>query len=367
MRKSLFISLLSVIVISVCSCSHRKSGIKNQELVTINVPIQADESTQLPRVSDLFQVTDVKLSASSLESMVGTISVIKLCGDTLYLLSDDALFLFKTDGRFITKIHKQGRGRGEYVNITGFEIDRKNNNILIFDRSTGMLRFTMDGKFIDKVPIKGMPMEFALLPSGDYLFYSQMTIEGLKGVWKTDSKGNYKRHLLTLDEYDLHIISGTSKLTQINDSVVGFMGPENPDLFYHITDDTVVPAFYITSKLLDDKVTIDGAPDELPAYSKSSYCETDGLFCFTLVGLTDNKFIRTFYNKKTGQILYLHSTNKKGADDPDYKVPNFVNSYKNCMFNRISVSKILKDETLKAKFPGITEDSNPVIQIYRPK
>lgn len=335
-------------------------------MVTIDVPLQADESTLLPRVSELFQVTNVVLSASSIESLVGTIYEIKYIGDTLFILSDESLLLFKTDGRFITKIDKQGRGHGEYVGLMGFEIDQKNNNILIFDRF-GVLRYTMDGKFIDKAPIKGMPLEFALLPSGDYVFYSPMDIDSLKGLWITDSKGNYKRHLLTLEEYDLHIITGSNKLTQINDSVIGFMGPESPDLFYHIKDDTIVPSFYITSPLLKSKVQMDEVPDELPAYTKARYWESDELFSFILIGTADNIGIRVFYNKKTGQIMHLHTTNKKASDDPDYKIPSFVNSYKNCMFDYISVSKILKDENLKAQFPSITEDSNPVIQIYRSK
>ncbi len=365
MRKTIFIPLLSVILFSVSSCSNKKSSI-DQGMVTIDVPLQADESTQLPRVSELFQVTDVILSASSIESLVSNIYEIKYSGDTLFILSGDALLLFKTDGRFIAKIDKQGRGHGEYVDLIGFEIDQKNNNILIFDRF-GVLRYTMDGKFIDKAPIKGMPLEFALLSSGDYVFYSPSDYDGLKGLWITDSKGNYKRHLLTLEEYDLRIFTGSKKLTQINDSVIGFMGPENPDYFYHITDDTIVPSFYITSRLLNSKVQMDEVEFELPAYTKASYCESDELFIFTFVGVANNMFIRTFYNKKTGQIMYLHSTNKKAADNPDYKIPNFVNSYKNCMFSYISVGKILKDENLKAQFPGITEDSNPVIQIYRPK
>ncbi|MCQ2069129.1 MAG: 6-bladed beta-propeller [Bacteroidaceae bacterium] len=197
MRKTVVVSLLSVIIFSVCSCSNKKSGATNQDMVTIDIPLQADESTQLPRVSELFQVTDVVLSTSSIESLVGSIYDIKHCGDTLFILSGDALLLFKTDGRFITKIDHQGRGHGEYVDLVGFEIDQKNNNILIFDRF-GVLRYTMDGKFIDKAPIKGMPIEFALLPSGDYVFYGPMLIDDLQGLWLTDSKGNYKRHLLTL-------------------------------------------------------------------------------------------------------------------------------------------------------------------------
>ena len=366
MRKSVFISLLSVLIFSVSSCSDKKSGIQSQDLVTIDVPLQADQSTQLPRISELFQVTDVILSASSIESLVGNIYEIKYSGDTLFILSGDALLLFKTDGRFIAKIDKQGRGHGEYVDLIGFEIDQKNNNILIFDRF-GVLRYTMDGKFIDKAPIKGMPLEFALLPSGDYVFYSPSDFDGLKGLWITDSKGNYKRHLLTLEEYDLRIFTGSKKLTQINDSVIGFMGPENPDYFYHITDDTIIPAFYITSQLLNSKVKMDEVEFELPAYTKSSYCESDELFTFILIGTADNIGIRVFYNKKTGQIMFLHTTNKKASSDSDYKIPSFVNSYKNCMFSFISVGKILKDENFKAQFPGITEDSNPVIQIYRSK
>lgn len=64
-------------------------------------------------------------------------------------------------------------------------------SLLIFDRSTGMMRYTMDGKFIDKTIIKGMPQEFALLPGGDWLFYSPYVIDDLEGLWVTDSKGDF--------------------------------------------------------------------------------------------------------------------------------------------------------------------------------
>lgn len=369
MRKSLFISLLSVILFSVCSCSNKQSGIENQDMITIDVPLQPDWSTPLPRVSDLFQITNVELSASSLESLVGSVSEIKLYGDTLYILSDVSLYLFKTDGRFITRINKEGRGRGEYVNITEFEIDRKNNNLLIFDRSTGMLRYTMDGKFIDKTPIKGMPQEFALLPGGDYLFYSPYDIDGLKGLWVTDSKDNFKRQLLGLKDYKQQVVTADYKLACINDSLVGFMGPEKADLFYHITDDTIVTAYHITSHFSSAGVT-EGVGEEqveLPSYTKSYYCESDELFMFVMVGITDGVAIRTIYDKRTGQVMHPFAANSKAASDPEYKYPNFVNGYKNYFFNTISVKSILNNERLKAQYPDITEESNPVIQIFRAK
>ena len=143
------------------------------------------------------------------------------------------------------------------------------------------------------------------------------------------------------------------------------MGPENPDLFYHITDDTIVPSYNVTShfgssKVIQDEIT-------LPPYVKGGYCESPELLVFYMLGTADDTIIRTIYNKKTGHLMHLHSTNDKAATDPDYKVPSFRNGYKDFMFNYISVSKILKDDNLRAQFPNITEDSNPVIQIYRPK
>ena len=46
----------------------------------------------------------------------------------LFFCYDNSIHFFRNDGKFIRKIEKRGRGRGEYLNINRFDLDIKNQN-----------------------------------------------------------------------------------------------------------------------------------------------------------------------------------------------------------------------------------------------
>lgn len=47
-----------------------------------------------------------------------------------------SLFIFNTEGKFLDKVHSQGKGPGEYLGISDFLIDKKNETIEILDHSS---------------------------------------------------------------------------------------------------------------------------------------------------------------------------------------------------------------------------------------
>ena len=70
----------------------------------------------------MFETDTVVLETGALETLLGEdIKDIEILDDTLIILSGDfnkgVIHLFDTNGRFIRKIDKTGRGPGEYLNI----------------------------------------------------------------------------------------------------------------------------------------------------------------------------------------------------------------------------------------------------------
>lgn len=73
-------------------------------------------------------------------------------GDTLIVLDkkQHSIFLFRSDGTFLSKICCRGRGPGEYSNLDDITINYDTGNLLVLDRSAQkILQYSFDGSFIN--------------------------------------------------------------------------------------------------------------------------------------------------------------------------------------------------------------------------
>lgn len=76
--------------------------------------------------------------------------------DSKFLVQDSfmSLYCFDENGKFLNRISREGRANNEYISLSTFCVD-KENNILLFDSFTDkVLRYTIDGSFIDAVKMK---------------------------------------------------------------------------------------------------------------------------------------------------------------------------------------------------------------------
>lgn len=369
MRRVLVHSLLSLLVaVAIISCSSRSSVSQIDGVVTIDVPAYKNDSTQMPSISQLFDTVNIVLETGGIETLIGgTILDIKICCDTLIIFSDNVFQLFDMNGRFIRKIDRLGRGPGEYTNIIRhFEVDEEQHHIIVFDRGSGFKRYTLSGKFVNIVRYEHDAVDFAILPDGGYVLFSPFTKTPEGGLWMVDAQGNFKRNLISYDDLNISVIVGSRWLTHVNDSIIGFPGLE--DIIYHVTNDTIFPAFHIISEIIDpDEVQEEG---KLRSYYKENYLESDRLVSFNLQRIVEPyRFVKTVFDKNNGKATYLFtaSTINHPGIPKDNRLPNFLLNQKEYFFNELSTFSITNNDDLKAKYPGITEESNPIIQIFRSK
>lgn len=68
-------------------------------------------------------------------SLKGTIEDIKVFDSIIFVIEKSKLLIFNTSGNFFRKIDKQGKGPGEFIEITNFAFNRNNQCIYIHDEN----------------------------------------------------------------------------------------------------------------------------------------------------------------------------------------------------------------------------------------
>ena len=80
---------------------------------------------------------------------------IQLTDDFIFIFSNNAIFRFERNGKFLNKIDRKGRGPEEYINARSITIDYIREEIFILDAPTfKLLKYSYDGKFINSVNLK---------------------------------------------------------------------------------------------------------------------------------------------------------------------------------------------------------------------
>ena len=112
-----------------------------------------DQMSSCPDVISSLRIIPLEETESSL--LTGPVQkVIQV--DSMFLVQDSfmSLYCFDENGKFLNRISREGRANNEYISLSTFCVD-KENNILLFDSFTDkVLRYTIDGSFIDAVKMK---------------------------------------------------------------------------------------------------------------------------------------------------------------------------------------------------------------------
>ena len=174
---------------------HCKKGTTGLNYIDIDENI-SDEPVVFPEIFSGFNIIPLETSE---DCIINQINYIKIIGDTIYVFDKNArsIFIFSKQGRVISKISRIGRGPGEFIQPSDFDI--KGNAELIFDYSSNKINaYDKKGYFIYNLNLKDRFSSFITttdnifsykpFPTGntsakdDYLLY-QYNTNG-KIIWK---------------------------------------------------------------------------------------------------------------------------------------------------------------------------------------
>ena len=110
-------SLSFLLFIFFASCSLSEKG--EPALIDDFEICQQSECKLSELLTDSFRIVPLETSD---ESLVGEITKIKKYNHFYYVLSAQTLFCFDADGKFVSKLEKQGEGPEEYIRIEDFDV-----------------------------------------------------------------------------------------------------------------------------------------------------------------------------------------------------------------------------------------------------
>lgn len=159
-KKLLLIVLPCIIAFS--SCTSKKN--EQPENGTKTIVIDEIEGDKAP-FSNYFKVKKVVVLETRSECLVGEIDKIFVAGNRIYISdsSTKSILVFTDDGEFLFKLHNIGKGPGEYLDITDFQVDDVSQELTLYDIETEkLITYSAEGKFLMERPYKYSASEFVM-------------------------------------------------------------------------------------------------------------------------------------------------------------------------------------------------------------
>lgn len=256
MKNKVLIVNLVLLVLTICqSCSSYHATTSLADVDTINIDESLHEDSIL--FSTYFKAPKVIPLETKKECLIQNVRSLEMFKDNIYILDDkvNKLFVFDKNGNFKRSISEQGRGRGEYLELADFSIDRKNEVIYLLDEAAdNVLKFDLkDYEYLSTIKTE----------RNGYRTYSMLTIGNRAFLNRTSVTEEEKYEL---KEIDLHSGKQIGKLLNSNEYNNGWNFPlrlpfsnfysknSHPkyvglfsNVIMNITNDGVCPAYVVES------------------------------------------------------------------------------------------------------------------------
>lgn len=366
MKKFFVPSLMLVLLVGALhSC---KSNADDFDGKVLYVPLLKDQKTELPTYDGYWTSVDtVVLESSTTECLVDRISSARFTDKHIFISTmSSALHIFDYQGNHIKKIQRSGRGRGEYDMLVHFDVQEEQQLISIADGSNIMRIYNFNGDFIRQFDLKNNINDFVVLSNGHYIFLNiDDEMNGIRGLYETDEKGNILRYFYELPDYYWHISRSYPYLIHLSQDVISCYGLEDTDLIYHFENNELTPLYKFKTdiempmEILKD----DGRwthPDK--EYCKAGFFESDRILGFTVTNFDD--FVQVMYDKQEDKLYRMYRDDLMNHPEYFQNPTSFQYSGYGRMGFHYDPEVILDIPEFKAAFPYVTLDSNPIFVIW---
>jgi len=130
-----------------------KIQIKNNNITEINTKDNIIGKKIIP--NNIIDTSfTIQLETNS-NNLIGNIDELIIYNKEIFILDihiSKSIYVFDLNGRFLRKIGENGLGKGEYLRPESFDIDKTNNEVLIFfSGKAKILRYTIDGAYLGEI------------------------------------------------------------------------------------------------------------------------------------------------------------------------------------------------------------------------
>lgn len=376
--KTLSLSAILILIVLVPSCRKgRQKAATNAEIVAKVEVSESDKGFDVCQMADFEKVIPLETVG---DALIGEIDKLEMDDSHIVILDKRmrTVWLFGIDGKFIRKIGRLGNGPKEYVSLDDMCFDKENGTVWIWDRvKQVMLEYDLTGELLKEVATGFSSNVFAKTNEGFWLYYSYL-------------KNPDNNSLILVNEEMDHLVKGffATKETFPVSLSSGFTSWAGKEYFYFPLSNVLYSLdgtearpyieFDFGERTLPYSKIVNMSPEEYETLIDSgSYLgglknvQLSSKYCFFQFSSTvQNKYVTAYYGVLDLETLKVEVFSYLNGSDllVDFSSLLCVTANDELVYP-ICPSKhnpIYFDE-LRTLVPEVTEDSNPVLALYKLK
>lgn len=373
---SLLAILILIVLLPSCRESRQKAVTPAEIVAKVDVS-ESDKGFDVCQIANLEKVIPLETVGNAL---IGEIDKLEMDDNHIVILDKRmrTVWLFGTDGKFIRRIGRLGNGPKEYVSLDDMCFDKENGTVWIWDRvKQVMLEYDLTGELLKEVATGFSSNVFAKTKDGFWLYYSYL-------------KNPDNCSLILVNEEMDHLVKGffATKETFPVSLSSGFTSWAGKEYFYFPLSNVLYSLdgtearpyieFDFGERTLPYSKIVNMSPEEYETLIDSgSYLgglknvQLSSKYCFFQFSSTvQNKYVTAYYGVLDLETLKVEVFSYLNGSDllVDFSSLLCVTANDELVYP-ICPSKhnpIYFDE-LRTLVPEVTEDSNPVLALYKLK
>lgn len=307
---SLFLYAICIVLIS---CNNEKEHNRATDVPVIKLT-DLDRKQSDKMVSDFIDTFYcVRLDTAE---YIGELSKVQCYSNKIFILdrNSDAVLIFSDNGKFLFKISKKGKGRGEYRQIADFSINEALNTLVILDLfNHKLINYDFEGRFISEALIKDHWANFFTYINKDLYVYNNHYNTKMRSkserfkIFFTNPSGDILQKYKEFPKAQLHTNLLKYEAFFRSDSIINYVDFYD-NYVYSVQPGMITQKYYLDfgDHNLPDNIIIKDVPKNPEKFDK---------YVFNMVGFYENeqaimvsfflheKLTTCYYDKKTGRYV----------------------------------------------------------------
>ena len=172
--KHMFLLLIGVFVLLVCSSNKKQEPISKSGIPVINLSedVSTVPSLLLSEVAEKLEIVPLEMTD---ESVLSDITEMQVTDHNIWIDHGREFYIyrFSRSGKFLNKIGSIGQGPGEYTNYSTFLVDEDKKEVYIIANTNGVLAYDFEGNFKRKIVDIQMILQLFASPYDQYILNNQ--------------------------------------------------------------------------------------------------------------------------------------------------------------------------------------------------
>lgn len=382
-NSTIIIGLLSLSLFA-CNSDRKTDYHECEQTIQIDKP----DSTSIVDLIDKESVFLVNPEKSD-ESLLGLVSKVEVYKGRIYakdMLVSKGIYIFDMDGKFLRKPTTIGQGPEEYITLSDFKIDKKNDRLIINDRYSKTVSFLdLEGNFLERKKVNFTGEYFAPMPNGEYTFFMDISsVDGENTVIIADKNLKKIRSYFPQNQNHNFIVGVPTRLTTTEEGTVLFSPPYDNKI-YEITENGFIAKYCFNctfGKNLPNDVAVTISPQ-----NRSKILNNEGYivfrgdiinnvnslyFSFTYgSGSSFDDHYLFFFDKESGKGKTVYKYSKENFDVLLFNEPKgsyedyFISVMGPEKLNTIDIESLDFPESFKSALRSAKEEDNPLFIFYK--